>query len=443
MQVSPVLRCRRLLHFILFVALLSAGSLLAAPVPLVDASAVWYYHKGTNAPPANWKTVVDADLDPATWITGQGGFGFADNPAETANCHTLLTDMLNSYSTVYLRKSFAIGSPLPTDLHLMLTMDWDDGFVAWLDGTLLTNMYVTLSGLSDPTNTATATANHESSLGNSSPQSPVTFDFGPVATRLGVGTHTLAVMGFNVSRGSSDFVQVADLFLDSPPTPPSNSIRGILSVDTTLFASNSPYAMVGSVTVPTNITLTIEPGTTVNLYSDVNLIVENGGRLLAEGRAEAPIAITRPTLTAAAWGQITIEGDIDSPETRIAHAYIEGDGATRCLEVAGGTVYLDHVIFGTTSRQYLVLDGASFVVSDCYFPAATGSFEPVHGTQGIKTGGRGIIRNCFFGAITGYNDTIDFTGGNRPGPIIQFINNVFMGSGDDNLDLDSTDAWAQ
>ncbi len=35
---------------------------------------------------------------------------------------------------------------------------------------------------------------------------------------------------------------------------------------------------------------------------------------------------------------------------------------------------------------------------------------------------------------------IDFTGGNRPGPIVQFLDNTFLGSQDDILDLDGTDA---
>jgi len=413
-------------------------------VALVNSLDTWYYHKGTNAPQADWKTTADADLDAAIWLTGQGGFGYsADNPPETANCHTLLTDMRDHYTTVYMRKTFEVSSPVATDMHLMLTLDWDDGFVAWLDGNYLTNMVVNLSGTAEPAYTATASGNHESSLGNSSPQPATTFDFGLVGSRLGVGQHTLAIMGLNVSSGSSDCIQVADLFLDTPPEPPSNSISGTLTVDTTLFASNSPYAMIGSVTVPANITLTIEPGTTVYLYSGVNLTVNNGGRLLAEGTAEAPIQLTRLSPTAANWGRININGAVGSPESRIAYAYIEGNGSSPCIEVAGGTVYLDHITFGTTTRQYLALDGASFIVTDCIFPATTAGFEPVHGTQGIKAGGRGIVRNCFFGGNTGYNDSIDFTGGNRPGPIIQFINNVFMGSGDDNLDLDSTDAWVQ
>src|SRR6185503_6032930 len=38
------------------------------------------------------------------------------------------------------------------------------------------------------------------------------------------------------------------------------------------------------------------------------------------------------------------------------------------------------------------------------------------------------------------SDIIDFTGGRRPGPILQVLNNVFDGGSDDALDLDDTDA---
>ncbi len=84
------------------------------------------------------------------------------------------------------------------------------------------------------------------------------------------------------------------------------------------------------------------------------------------------------------------------------------------------------------------------MVSNCEFPTATSGFELLHGTGGIKSGGRGIFLHNFFGAVNNYNDVVDFTGGNRPGqPIVQFIDNVFTGSGDDELDLDGTDAWVE
>jgi hypothetical protein len=139
---------------------------------------------------------------------------------------------------------------------------------------------------------------------------------------------------------------------------------------------------------------------------------------------------------------MTINGGAASPETRIAYAHFEFNGST-AIHSASGTLFLDHLTFGNPGAQYLSLDGSSFIVQDCTFPATTGSFEPVHGTQGIKAGGRGIFRRNFWGRIQGYNDSCDFTGGNRPGPVVQFLNNVFMGSDDDLLDLDGTDAWVE
>ena len=42
--------------------------------------------------------------------------------------------------------------------------------------------------------------------------------------------------------------------------------------------------------------------------------------------------------------------------------------------------------FSVSTSPYIHVDGASFVISYCHFPAATASFEPCHGTAGIKSG---------------------------------------------------------
>jgi hypothetical protein len=220
------------------------------------------------------------------------------------------------------------------------------------------------------------------------------------------------------------------------------TVSGTLSGNPTWTPANGPYYVSSSITIPSGVTLTIQPGTTVYLNSGANITVANGGRLLAEGTPTAPIIFTRTPGTTVRWGGIVINGGAGSPETRITYAHIEYNGTT-AIHSSGGTVYLSHLTFGSTDYQYLSLDSSSFVVSDCTFPTPTGSFEPIHGTGGIKAGGRGIFIRNFVGAPHGYNDAIDFTGGNRPGEIVQFIDNVFMGSGDDILDLDGTDAWVE
>ncbi len=232
--------------------------------------------------------------------------------------------------------------------------------------------------------------------------------------------------------------------------PPGACVRGPVSTNTTWPARGSLVSVCGTVTVESGATLTIAPGATVELDPEVSINVANGGRLLAEGTEAKTISFTRPAKSTASWGNITINGGAGSPETRISHAHFDfnasalGATAVPCLQVTGGTVHFDHLTFGNTGSPYIHLDGASFVVSDCTFPTPTAVFEPVHGTQGVKSGGHGIVSRCFFGAPTGYNDAVDFTGGNRPGdPIVHFINNVFVGSEDDILDLDGTDAWVE
>jgi hypothetical protein len=222
------------------------------------------------------------------------------------------------------------------------------------------------------------------------------------------------------------------------------SVGGALNTSATWAAANGPFEITSTLTIASGATLTIQPGATVYLNAGVDLVVANGGRLLAEGTEDAPIRFSSPPGSSSSWGGVTINGAVGSPETRITHAYFEGNG-TKCIELAAGTLFLDHTTFGTTTHQYVSLDGGSFVLSHCVFPTSTAAFELVHGTGGIKPGGHGIIRKCFFGSTHGYNDIVDFTGGNREfnQPIIHFLDNVFIGASDDILDLDGTDAWVE
>lgn len=222
---------------------------------------------------------------------------------------------------------------------------------------------------------------------------------------------------------------------------------GIIAADQTWTAAGGPYLVSSTLTIPAGVTLTIQPGTIVYLGSGVNIDINSGGRLLAEGTLAAPIRFTVAPGSGVSWGGMTISGTTGSPETRIAYAWIDGN-STVAIHSSSGTLALDHVTFGTTTHQYVSLDGSSFLISGCVFPSCTdpAGFELVHGTGGIKTGGRGIVRDCFFGGTFGYNDIMDFTGGNRDfgQPIIQYYNNVFAGpASDDILDLDGTDAWIE
>jgi hypothetical protein len=220
------------------------------------------------------------------------------------------------------------------------------------------------------------------------------------------------------------------------------TVGGGIGANTTWTALGGPYSVTSSIVVSNGVTLVIAPGTTLFMGAGTTITVNSGGRILAEGTAMAPIRFTAAPGSVATWGGLRVNGAVGSPESRFAYTHFESNSTT-CIQVSAGAIRLDHATFGTRSSPYLSLDDASFLVRDCNFPAPTGAFEPVHGSVGIRSDGRGIFLRNFFGAPNGYNDVVDFTGGNRPGGIVHFMDNVFVGSGDDILDLDGTDAWIE
>jgi hypothetical protein len=407
----------------------------AQTISLVNHTNTWRYRKGqTSSPQANWKTVAEAGLD-ATWLTGNGGFGFADNANETNQCRTILADMHNAYTTVAMRRTFQVTSNINANLHLLLRMDWDDGFIAWLDGVYLASMFSPCPP-AEPAYNDVATGLHESSAGNSSPEPAQTFDLGAIGSRLAIGTHVLAIVGLNELPGSSDFIQIADL---SAAPGATGGLSGTINSNTTWRAVDSPITIVGNIIVNPGVTLTIEPGVRVLFNSGTSFNV--AGQLLAEGTPTNRIVFTRAPANPGTWDGIIISGAC-SPESRLRYAHVEFNSGT-AISVPGGTAWLDHLTFGTPSHTYIEVDGASFIITDCEFPSATTKFELVHGSGGIRAGGHGIIARNFFGLPVGYSDVIDFTGGNRPGPVLHVINNVFSGATDDGVDLDGTDGWVE
>ncbi len=256
---------------------------------------------------------------------------------------------------------------------------------------------------------------------------------------LNPGVNRILVQSFDLNAVETDRA-IQEIWYDDGTT---TTVSGTLSTATWTTAG-APYIVSASATIPSGATLTINPGVSVYLASGANLVVANGGKLLAEGTESAPIHFTRTPGATTNWGSIQINGGAGSPETRIAYAHLSFGGGSPQILCTNATVYLDHLTFGATGTSYLHLDGSSFLVSNCTFPPTTAAFEPVHGTGGVKTGGYGIVRDSFFGTSSGYSDIVDFTGGNRTAqPLIQFYNNVFMGSTDDILDIDGTDAWIE
>jgi hypothetical protein len=157
---------------------------------------VWRYFKGTEEPPTDWNTV---GFDDSGWLVDSSGFGYGDGDDAT-----VLSDMQGTYISVYLRKEFTVAVPSTVEL----SMDYDDSFVAYLNGVEVARANVTVTPLAYDT---AADSDHEASRGDiySNPQPVEHFVIGP--SQLVVGTNVLAIQGHNKSLGSSDFSLIPTL----------------------------------------------------------------------------------------------------------------------------------------------------------------------------------------------------------------------------------------
>lgn len=223
---------------------------------------------------------------------------------------------------------------------------------------------------------------------------------------------------------------------------------GTIIQDATWSAAEGPWVVTKDLTIGKGVTLTIEPGTSVYLGTNVTLEIAKGGCLRAEGTESKPIIISGIP-GGARWKwiyhyQSGVNNANGIPENRLVHVHIK-DNDTVAIRGFYGVFLLDHLTFGSHDRQYVGLDGCSFMISHCRFPSATTEdFQLLRNPLGTLLNGRGVFYRNFFGRTYGHNDPADCTdGSNAKFPKFQFIENVFLGSGDDLLDLDGTDAWVE
>src|SRR5262245_50484365 len=132
--------------------------------------------------------------------------------------------MSNRFTTVYIRKSFNISATPNTNQQLRLVMDWDDGFVAWLDGVEIARSPNApgAAGTEPAFSDISLAPNHEASAGPGG-NPPTTYNLGRAADLLPQGTHVLAVIGLNGASNSSDFSLIADLYSFDASAPSSTS----------------------------------------------------------------------------------------------------------------------------------------------------------------------------------------------------------------------------
>jgi hypothetical protein len=186
----------------------------------------WHYRKGTNeasSPVSAWRQLNF--VENGTWLTGQTSIGFGDD-----DDNTILTDMQNNYSSLFLRRVFSIDpGAKPTAVKLKVRVD--DGCIIWINGVEVARFHLA-TGLVPAYNSLAQ--NHEADI--------VAFESTNVFNAdafLVEGQNLVAVQAFNTSLTSSDFtidVSVEELPVTGGTTPTPGAVNSC-------FAANAPPAI--------------------------------------------------------------------------------------------------------------------------------------------------------------------------------------------------------
>ncbi len=166
----------------------------------VSPGAAWTFFRGDHPPsepPEAWR---DPNFDDSQWEAGPSGFGYGDNDDAT-----VLADMQGHYVTVYIRKVFTVASPVPTGT-LQLTIDYDDGFIAYLNGREVARRVMPAGAATYQTRALAS--GHEAGT-------PETIVLGPAGDWLQEGKNVLAVEGHNSAPTSSDLTLIPALGIGS------------------------------------------------------------------------------------------------------------------------------------------------------------------------------------------------------------------------------------
>ena len=439
---------------------------------LVSDGSVWKYlddgsDQGTPADGPSW--FGHPNYDDSLWLQGPAelGYGDASNGRPEATVINSGPDR-NYFITTYFRRAFNVNDASQyLGLHLRLLRD--DGAVVYLNGAEVarSNMpggaidYLTPASsnvggsdeyafsdftldvnlLSDGTNVLAVEIHQASSTSGD-----ISFDLelqGVLPLQgtgaLQPGINRVFVQTFDGPKGAGNELkrEFVDIWYDDGDA---SEIFGTLAADTTLDSTSGPWQVTGGVTVPAGITLTIEPATTLFFDAGAGLVVQQGGRLVAEGSEYERIRLTRVPGSGSRWDGIQFNQTAE--DNRLSYVDMEyGDGLAQAIKINQSRLLIDNMTWTRTDKNVLDVVHPRLTVKNCVFPDQDNE-EGIYG-HGLSGDEYLVIEGNTFGRPSGYQDVIDFFDCHLPGPIIQVCDNVFLGGEDDGIDLDNADAYIE
>jgi hypothetical protein len=161
---------------------------------IVHAGDTWSYFVGTSEPQVDWYTI---GFDDTSWAQGSGGIGYGDGDDSTKIEPTI---------SLYMRIRFSI---LDTTVisRAVFNMDYDDAFVAYLNGTEIARSNIGEPG-DHPEYDQLSSGHHEASMYDGGSPEYYYLSRQQMSGLLKFGTNVLAVQVHNENPTSSDLSSI-------------------------------------------------------------------------------------------------------------------------------------------------------------------------------------------------------------------------------------------
>lgn len=419
----------RLFRFVSTSLVLPAGTLLAlaswaypAETVLVQLNSVMRYHIAASAAvDATWMSAAFDD-NVAGWTQGTYGVGYSAGGM-------IKTAVATSTHTVYTRARFAILDLAAVET-VWLGVDYDDGYIAWINGTEVAR--INMPG-GAPAFGTDAAGGHESSNGATPSYDPY-LDITLLAKpALVSGENVLAIGIWNDNATSTDLALVPHLSINRPVAPPG---------EVHWTAADSPVQVTSTLTVPRGTTLRIDPGVTVDVAAGAGIHI--AGQIIADGTEASRIIFDRAG-TSGSWSGLTIDYGSDGVVRPSSVKFATLTHGTTLIDInatGNSEVLVEDCIMDSWSNVAIHWDnGANGLrISRCRVGMSTPASEQSHeAVNGYRS--NAVLEFCIFGPRLGYNDTIDLgnTKWGGPVPTVQF--NEILSGQDDGIDFDNCDGY--